>query len=125
MFALPAVGIMAGRMLAGALAARYGPARVLVGGIALGMTATFGMLAGVSMLPVALGCATVLGGAAGATITSGYNLAITLAPAEQHGAAGSLVTVMLAVGSVVLSVVGGTVLQLTDTDIMVGGPPTP
>ncbi|MZE80618.1 MFS transporter [Streptomyces xinghaiensis] len=121
MFALPALGIMTGGTLAGALAARFGPAQVLIGGIALGMAATLGMLAGVSMLPVALGCATLLGMAAGATIASGYNLATAIVPPEQHGTAGSLVTVMLAVGSVVLNVAGATVLQLTDTDIVVEG----
>ena len=115
LFAAPALGVMIGGTLAGWLAGRIGPGRTLLGGIVIGTIATFGMLVGVSVLPVAIAVATLLGMATGATVTSGYNLATTIAPPEQHGAASGLVTVMLAIGSVVLNVAGAAVLKATAT----------
>jgi MFS family permease len=115
LFAAPALGVMIGGTLAGWLAGRIGPGRTLLGGIVVGAIATFGMLVGVSVLPVAIGAATLLGMATGATVTSGYNFVTTIAPPEQHGAATGLVTVMLAIGSVVLNVGGAAVLKATAT----------
>lgn len=123
MFALSALGIMIGGPVSGVLATRIGPASTLLGGIAVGLLATIGMLAGVSVLPVGLVCATLLGMAVGATIASGFNLATAIAPPEHHGATGSLVSVVLCVGSVVLNVVGVMVLNATATDPLVAGVP--
>jgi hypothetical protein len=126
LFTLSAVGIMIGGPVSGVLASRVGPASILLAGIAVGLLATIGMLVGVSVLPVGLVCATLLGVAAGACIASGYNLATAIAPPEHHGATGSLVTVVLCVGAVVLNVVGVMVLNATATDTLVGGfPRTP
>jgi MFS family permease len=117
---------MIGGPVSGVLASRVGPASILLAGIAVGLLATIGMLVGVSVLPVGLVCATLLGVAAGACIASGYNLATAIAPPEHHGATGSLVTVVLCVGAVVLNVVGVMVLNATATDTLVGGfPRTP
>jgi MFS family permease len=121
MFALSALGIMIGGPVSGVLASRIGPASTLLGGITVGLLATIGMLAGVSVLPVGLGCATLLGVAVGATIASGFNLATAIAPPEHHGATGSLVSVALCVASVVLNVVGVMVLNATAADPPVAG----
>jgi MFS family permease len=119
LFVLSAVGIMIGGPVSGVLASRIGPARTLLAGIAVGMLATFGMLAGISVLPVGLVCATLLGVAAGAGIASSFNLATVMTPPEHHGAIGSLVAVVLCVGSVVLNFVGVMVLNATATDTLV------
>lgn len=116
MFALSALGIMIGGPVSGVLATRIGPASTLLGGIGVGLSATIGMLVGVSVLPVALGCAALLGVAVGAGIASGFNLATSIAPPEHHGATGSLVSVVGCVASVVLNVVGVVVLNTTATD---------
>jgi hypothetical protein len=79
------------------------------------------MLVGISVLPIGLVCATLLGVAAGAGIASSFNLATALTPPEHHGAIGSLVAVVLCVGSVVLNVVGVMVLNATATDTLVAG----
>jgi MFS family permease len=121
LFVLSAVGIMIGGPVSGVLASRIGPARTLFAGIAVGLLATFGMLVGVSVLPVGLVCATLLGVAAGAGIASSFNLATVMTPPENHGAIGSLVAVVLCVGSVVLNVVGVMVLNATATDSLVAG----
>ena len=117
LFAVPAFGVMVGGTAAGWIAGRIGPGPTLLGGVVLGAVATFGMLSGVSVLPVALGCATLLGMAAGATVTSGFNLVTTITPAERHGSTTGLVTIMLAVGSVVLNVAGAAVLTATATAV--------
>jgi MFS family permease len=109
--------------VSGVLASRVGPVSILLAGIVVGLLATIGMLVGVSVLPVGLVCATLLGVAVGVCITSGYKLATTIAPPEHHGAVGSLVTVVLCVGSVVLNVVGVMVLNATATDTLVAGVP--
>jgi MFS family permease len=119
LFVLSAVGIMIGGPVSGVLASRIGPTRTLLAGIAVGMLATFGMLAGISVLPVGLVCATLLGVAAGAGIASSFNLATVMTPPEHHGAIGSLVAVVLSVGSVVLNVLGVMVLNATATDTLV------
>jgi MFS family permease len=123
LFTLSAVGIMFGGPMSGVLASRIGPASTLLAGIAVGLLATFGMLVGVSVLPVGLVCATLLGVAVGASIASGFNLATAIAPPEHHGATGSLVSVVLCVGSVVLDVLGVMVLNATATDTLVAGVP--
>jgi MFS family permease len=113
LLATPSFGILLGGTLAGWLAGRFGPARPLLGGIALGTIATFAMLAGVSVLALAILCGGLLGMAAGAIGTSGYNLATALAPPERQGTVSGLVSVMLALGSVAVSVAGGEVLKAT------------
>ncbi|WP_245720450.1 MFS transporter [Nocardia uniformis] len=108
-------GIILGGALAGWLAGRFGPATPLLGGIAIGTVATFTMLAGVSVLPLAIGCGAVLGMAAGAIGTSGYNMATELAPPERQGTVSGLVSVVLALGSVIVNVAGGEVLKANRT----------
>ena len=122
-FALSALGIMIGGPVSGAIASRIGPASTLLGGIAVGLLATIGMLVGVSVLPVGLVCGTLLGVAVGTTIASGFNLATSIAPPEHHGATGSLVSVVACVVSVVLNVVGVMVLNATATDTLVSEVP--
>jgi MFS family permease len=117
LFAVPAPGIMIGGTYAGWLATRIGPARTLLGGIAIGTVATFAMLAGMSSYPVAVGCLGLLGAAAGAIATSGFNLVTSLAPPERHGVVSGLVSVMLALGGVVVSVAGAAVLNATATTV--------
>ncbi|CAA0082587.1 Multidrug resistance protein 3 [Mycolicibacterium vanbaalenii] len=113
LLATPNVGIVIGGVGAGWLAGRIGPAIPLLGGIALGVVATFTMLAGVSVLPLAIVCTAMLGVAAGAIGASGYNLATDLAPTERQGTVAGLVSVMLALGSVTFNVLGGEVLKAT------------
>jgi MFS family permease len=122
-FALSALGIMIGGPVSGVIASRIGPASTLLGGIAVGLLATIGMLVGVSVLPVGLVCGTLLGVAVGTTIASGFNLATSIAPPEHHGATGSLVSVVACIVSVVLNVVGVMVLNATATDTLVGEVP--
>jgi MFS family permease len=121
LFAAPAPGILLGGTFAGWLATRIGPARTLLGGIAIGTLATFMMLAGVSSFPLAIASVGLLGMAAGAIGTSGFNLATDLAPPERHGVVSGLVSVMLSVGGVVVTVAGAAVLNATTTEV--GGAP--
>ncbi len=107
------LGIVLGGVAAGWIAGRVGPALPLLGGIAVGTAATFGMLAGVSLLPLAIACGAMLGVAAGAIGASGYNLATSLEIPERQGMIAGLVSVMLALGSVVVNIVGGEVLKAT------------
>ncbi|OMC39538.1 MFS transporter [Mycolicibacterium fortuitum] len=113
LLAMPNLGIVIGGGCAGWIAGRYGPALPLLGGIAIGMVATFAMLAGVSVLPLAIVCGTMLGIAAGAIGASGYNLATELTPPESQGTVAGLVSVVLSLGSVVVNVAGGEVLKAT------------
>jgi MFS family permease len=121
LFAAPAPGILLGGTFAGWLATRIGPARTLLGGIVIGTVATFMMLAGVSSFPLAIASVGLLGMAAGAIGTSGFNLATDLAPPERHGVVSGLVSVMLSVGGVVVTVAGAVVLNATATEV--GGAP--
>jgi MFS family permease len=116
-FAAPAPGIALGGIFAGWLATRIGPARTLLGGIAIGTVATFTMLAGVSSFPLMVGCVGLLGMAAGAINTSGFNLATGQAPPERHGVVSGLVSVMLAVGGAVVTVAGTAVLNATTAEV--------
>ncbi|OBF41885.1 MFS transporter [Mycolicibacterium peregrinum] len=111
LLAAPNVGIVIGGVCSGWIAGRFGPALPLLGGIALGAAATFAMLAGVSVLPLAIACGAMLGMAAGAIGASGYNLATDLVPPERQGTIAGLVSVVLALGSVVVNVAGGEVLK--------------
>ncbi|MHA6622478.1 MFS transporter [Pseudonocardia sp. DLS-67] len=115
LFAAPAPGIILGGIFAGWLATRIGPARTLLGGIAIGTLGTFIMLAGLTSFPLAAIGFALLGTAAGAINTSGFNLATSLAPPERHGVVSGLVSVMLAVGGAVVTVAGTTVLNATPT----------
>lgn len=113
LLAMPNVGIVIGGICAGWVAGRFGPAVPLLGGIVVGAAATFAMLAGVSVLPLAIACGALLGVAAGAIGASGYNLATDLVPPERQGTVAGLVSVVLALGSVVVNVAGGEVLKAT------------
>ncbi|GAV40928.1 MFS transporter [Streptomyces acidiscabies] len=110
----PNLGIVIGGTLAGWLAGRHGPALPLLGGIALGAAATFAMLAGVAALPLAIACGTLAGIAAGAISASGYNLATSLETPEHQGTVAGLVSVILALGSVVFTFTGGEILKATE-----------
>ncbi|MGX2993468.1 MFS transporter [Streptomyces sp. JNUCC 64] len=124
LLATPSFGIIVGGTLAGRLAVRFGPAPPLLGGIALGAIATLAMPAGVSALPPAIVCGAALGTAAGAIAASGYNLATALAPPERQGTVSGLVSVVLALGSVVFNVAGGEVLKATRApDVLADGAP--
>ncbi|ONK15223.1 MFS transporter [Streptomyces sp. MP131-18] len=107
------LGIVVGGTCAGWIAGRFGPALPLLGGIALGTAATFAMLAGVSSLPLAIACGAMVGMAAGAIGASGYNLATSIEAPERQGTTTGLVSVVLALGSVVFSFAGGEVLKAT------------
>jgi MFS family permease len=117
LFAAPAPGIVLGGTFAGWLATRIGPARTLLGGIAVGTVATFTMLVGVSSFPLAVLGVALLGTAAGAIGTSGFNLATALAPPERHGVVSGLVSVMLSLGGVVVTVASTAVLNATATEV--------
>ena len=113
LLSMPNLGIAIGGICAGWIAGRIGPAAPLLGGIVIGMAATFAMLAGVSVLPLAIACGAMVGIAAGAIGASGYNLATTLAPPERQGTIAGLVSVVMALGSVVFTFAGGEVLKAT------------
>ncbi|PQP54202.1 MFS transporter, partial [Mycolicibacterium austroafricanum] len=62
--------------------------------------------------------------AAGAIGASGYNLAISLEVPERQGAIAGLVSVVLALGSVIVNVVGAEVLKGTQIPgVFAGGAP--
>jgi MFS family permease len=113
LLSMPNLGIAIGGICAGWIAGRIGPAAPLLGGIVIGIAATFAMLAGVSVLPLAIACGAMVGIAAGAIGASGYNLATTLAPPERQGTIAGLVSVVMALGSVVFTFAGGEVLKAT------------
>ncbi|MGW0162548.1 MFS transporter [Mycobacterium sp. NPDC003323] len=116
------LGIVVGGVGAGWLAGRVGPALPLLGGIAVGTVATFGMLAGISLLPLAIACGAMLGVAAGAIGASGYNLAISLEVPQRQGMTAGLVSVVLALGSVVVNIAGGEILKASQLpDLSAGG----
>ncbi|GAA2349909.1 MFS transporter [Saccharopolyspora halophila] len=113
LLAAPGIGVMLGGPLAGALAARIGPAATLAGGVVVGTLGALGMFAGASMFPAAVVFAFLLGFTVGALGTSGFNMAGSLARPEQQGLVSSLVMVVVAIGSVVLNFVGSAVLRAT------------
>ncbi|QNP74550.1 MFS transporter [Streptomyces roseirectus] len=114
LLAAPNLGIVVGGTLAGWAAGRFGPAPPLLGGIATGALAAFGMLAGVAVVPLAVVCGTLAGIAAGAIGASGYNLATSLETPERQGTTAGLVSVVLALGSVVFNFAGGEILKATE-----------
>jgi MFS family permease len=111
LFAAANLGIAVGGIGAGWLAGRIGPAWPLLGGIVLGAVGTFAMLAGISAPPLAVVCSGMLGMAAGAIGASGYNLATSLAAPERQGTTAGLVSVVVALGSVVFTIAGAEVLK--------------
>ncbi|WP_406689999.1 MFS transporter [Saccharopolyspora sp. ID03-671] len=113
LLAAPALGVMIGGPLAGALAGRVGPVPTLTGAVGLGTIGSLGMLAGVSSFPVAAVFALLLGFTVGALGTSGFNVAGELAPASRRATVSSLVMVVVAVGSVVFNFAATAVLQAT------------
>ncbi|MDI2030342.1 MFS transporter [Saccharopolyspora sp. TS4A08] len=113
LLAAPALGVMIGGPLAGALAGRVGPVPTLTGAVGLGTIGSLGMLAGVSSFPVAVVFALLLGFTVGALGTSGFNVAGELAPASRRATVSSLVMVVVAVGSVVFNFAATAVLQAT------------
>ncbi|BDX30975.1 MFS transporter [Mycobacterium antarcticum] len=113
LFAAANFGIAIGGIGAGWIAGRCGPALPLLGGIVLGMVATFAMLAGVSVLPLAITCSAMLGMAAGAIGASGYNLATSLEAPQRQGTIAGVVSVVIALSSVVVNFAGGEVLKAT------------
>lgn len=117
LYGVPAIGIVLGGTLAGALATRVGPAVTLMGGVALGLVATLGLFAGVSTLALAVVCSFMLSLTAGTLVTSGFNMAAVLAPAHRQGVVSSLVMVMIAIGSVVLNFAGAAVLKSTSVQV--------
>ncbi|WP_225878731.1 MFS transporter [Spongiactinospora rosea] len=119
LFALPSLGITIGGVLAGALATRAGPAWTLAGGVTIGMVSIVGMYLSTSDLFAAVVFAGLLGFTAGSVVTSGFNMATSVASADRQGVVTGLVQVMLAIGSVVMNVVGSAVLM--STTVTVGG----
>ncbi|MHC9292304.1 MFS transporter [Mycobacterium sp. LTG2003] len=113
LLATPNLGIVIGGVGAGWIAGRVGPALPLLGGIVIGAVGTSAMVAGVSVLPLAIACGAMLGIAAGAIGASGYNLAVGVEPPERQGTIAGLVSVVLALGAVVFNVAGGEVLKAT------------
>ncbi|MFD8157435.1 MFS transporter [Streptomyces malaysiensis] len=115
LYGVPAIGIVLGGTLAGALGTRVGPAATLAGGVAIGTVGTVGMFFGDSVLPLAVVCSFLLSLTAGTLVTSGFNMAGTLASPERQGVVSSMVMVMVAIGAVILKFVGSAVLQSTNT----------
>lgn len=113
LLAAPNLGIVTGGVCAGWLAGRTGPALPLCIGVAVGTAGTFAMLAGVSSLAPAIACGVLLGVAAGAIGASGYNLATSFEAPERQGTTAGLVSVVLALGSVVFTFAGGEILKAT------------
>lgn len=113
LLAAPNLGIAVGGTCAGWIAGRMGPRAPLLGGIAIGAVATFAMVVGTTVLPLAIGCGTLMGVAAGAIGASGYSLATSLEAPERQGMIAGLVSVVLALGSVIVNVAGGEILKAT------------
>jgi MFS family permease len=124
LFGAANLGIAVGGIGAGWLAGRIGPAWPLLGGIVLGAAGTFAMVAGVSAPPLAIACSGMLGIAAGAIGASGYNLATSLAAPERQGTTAGLVSIVVALGSVVFTIAGAEVLKASRVpDVIADGAP--
>lgn len=122
LFAAPNIGIAVGGICAGWVAGRRGPAVPLLGGIAVGAAATFAMLTGIAVLPLAIACGMLLGLAAGAIGASGFSLATSLEAPDRQGTVAGLVSVVLALGSVVVNVAGAEILKAhRDANSLAGG----
>lgn len=113
LFGLPAIGIMAGGLLSGWLAARTDPAVALAAGVLVGTVAALGMLPGASSFPVAVFFALLLNLSMGSLLASGFNMAAALAAPHQQGVTASMVSVTSAIGSVGVSFAGAAVLSAT------------
>ncbi|GAB3442962.1 MFS transporter [Streptomonospora sediminis] len=125
LLAIAQLGLFVGGIAAGWLAGRFGTIKPFLVAIAVGTVATFGMLLGASVFPLAVVCGAVVGIAAGAISTSGYNLATDLAPPERQGTVSGLVSVMFAFGSALFTFVGGEILKATripDGPVVSGAP---
>ncbi|MCS7477143.1 MFS transporter [Umezawaea endophytica] len=116
MFGIPSLGILLGGLVAGSVSARVGPVWSLAAGVLFGLLATFLMfVAGAGSLPLAVVSSFMLSLTAGSMVTSGFNLASTLAPPERQGTVSSMVMVMVAIGSVTMNFIGSAVLGATRT----------
>ncbi|WP_280436812.1 MFS transporter [Nocardia carnea] len=115
LFGVPAVGVVVGGVLSGWLATRIGPAATLAVATTVGATGAAGMFTGASWLPAAIACSFLLQCTMGALLTTGFNLAGTLVPADRQAAVSSMVSVVGAFGSVVMTFVGAAVLSSTRT----------
>ncbi|MEV0042454.1 MFS transporter [Nocardia rhamnosiphila] len=117
LFGIPAVGVVVGGVLSGWLATRIGPAATLAAATTVGTAGAAGMLTGASWLPAAIACSFLLQCTMGALLTTGFNLAGSLVPAHRQAAVSSMVAVVGAFGSVVMTFVGAAVLSSTQTII--------
>ncbi|MGW0245366.1 MFS transporter [Nocardia goodfellowii] len=117
LFGIPAVGIVVGGVFSGWLATRIGPAATLAVATTVGTVGAAGMLTGASWLPAAIACSFLLQCTMGALLTTGFNLAGSLVPADRQAAASSMVSVVGAFGAVVVTFVGAAVLSSTQTII--------
>ncbi|GII97037.1 MFS transporter [Sinosporangium siamense] len=115
MFGIPSMGIALGGIGAGYIAQRVGPAWCLTAGIVTGTAASTLMFFGngPSTLPVAVTASFLLSLTAGNLVTSGFNLASILAPAERQATVSGMVMVMIAIGSVTMNFVGSAILGAT------------
>lgn len=111
LFGIPAVGIIVGGLLSGWVAARFDPAVALTGGVLLGILGTVGMFVGATSFLAAICFGVLLNTSMGALTAAGFNMAGELAPPERQGVVASMVTIMTAIGSVVMSFVGAAVLS--------------
>ncbi|GAB3452915.1 MFS transporter [Streptomonospora sediminis] len=117
LFGLPGIGIMIGGPLAGWVATRIGPPATLAAGVAIGTVGTIGMFAGATNLYAALFFSMLMAFAAGTLMTSGFNMMAIHARAEQQAVMSSLVIVMLATSSVVMSFLVSALLSATDATV--------
>ncbi|KIH98501.1 major facilitator transporter [Streptomonospora alba] len=115
LFALPGVGMLIAGTLAGWGATRVGPPATLAAGAAIGTVGTIGMLLGATDLYAALFFSFLMALSAGALMTSGFNMVAVHAREEQQAVMSSLVTVMTAISSVVMTFVVSAVFSATDT----------
>ncbi|WP_237047680.1 MFS transporter [Lentzea guizhouensis] len=118
LFGIPAIGIMAGGLLSGWVAARLDPSVALAGGVVAGTTGAVGMFAGASSFYGAISFAVLLNLCLGVLLVSGFTMAAVLAPPERQAVTASMVSVMSATGSVVMSFVGAAVLSATDVVVV-------
>jgi MFS family permease len=119
LFGLPAIGIMAGGLLSGWLAARTDPAVALAGGVLVGTAGALGMFIGASSFPAAISFAVLLNLSMGSLVASGFNMAAALTPPHRQGVIASMVAVTSAIGSVGVSFIGAAVLSAT-SDVVDG-----
>lgn len=113
LFGVPAVGIIVGGLVSGWVAARFDPSVALTGGILLGVLGSLGMFVGATSFAAAISFSVLLNTSMGALTAAGFNMAGELTTADRRGVVASMVTVMTAIGSVVMSFVGAAVLSST------------